>query len=151
MSKIKSFYVLILAVGAMVLNSCGTTAHIEKDESANFNNYKTYTWIDKENKEKVNNKIAEQNLKTIVNDELNKSGLREVKNNPDLLLSYDLLVEKNVREQSEPVYTRPFSRVYYNPYTRRYSTLYYPSQFLGYDSYSTPVKEGTVSISLIDA
>jgi hypothetical protein len=86
-----------------------------------------------------------------VNDELQKNGFREVKNNPDLLLSYDLLVEKNVREQTEPMYSRPYSRVYYNPYTRRYGQIYYPSQFLGYDSYNTPVKEGTVSISMIDA
>ena len=151
MSRLKSFYVLVLAAGAFMLNSCGTSAHIEKDETANLRNYKTYTWIDKENKDKVKNEIAAQNLKSIVNDELQKNGFREVKHNPDLLLSYDLLVEKNVKAQSEPVYSQPYSRVYYNPYTRRYGTLYYPSQFLGYDNYSTPVKEGTVSISMIDA
>lgn len=151
MSQLKSFYVLVIAVGAMVLNSCGTSAHIEKDESANLKNYKTYTWIDKENKDKLKNEIAAQNLKSIVNNELQKNGFREVKYNPDLLLSYDLLVEKSVKEQNEPVYSQPYSRVYYNPYTRRYGTLYYPSQFLGYDSYSTAVKEGTVSISMIDA
>ena len=106
--------------------------------------------MDKENKENVRNEIAAQNLKSIVNDELQKNGFREVKNNPDLLLSYDLLVEKSVKEQSDPVYSRPYSRVYYNPYTRRYGTIYYPSQFLGYDNYSTPVKEGTVSISMVD-
>jgi hypothetical protein len=135
----------------LLLGSCGTSAHIEKDESANLQNYKTYLWIDKENKGKVNNEIAAQNLKVIVNDELQKNGFREVKNNPDLLLSYDLLVEKNVREQTEPMYSRPYTRVYYNPYTRRYGQIYYPSQFLGYDSYNTSVKEGTVSISMIDA
>ena len=151
MTQLKRYYVLILAVGAMILNSCGTTAHIEKDESANLTKYRTYAWIDKENKDKLKNDIAEQNLKTIVNEELQKNGFKAVKANPDLLLSYDLLVEKSVREQSEPVYSRPYSRVYFNPYTRRYGTLYYPSQFLGYDSYTTPVKEGTVSISLIDA
>lgn len=151
MSRFKSFYVLVLAVGAMLLNSCGTSAHIEKDESANLQNYKTYSWIDKENKDRVKNEIAAQNLKSIVNEELQKNGFREVKNNPDLLLSYDLLVERSVREQSEPVYSQPYSRVYYNPYTRRYGTIYYPSQFLGYDSYSRPVKEGTVSISMVDA
>lgn len=150
MKRLKAFYVLLLVVGGMVLNSCGTSAHIEKDENANLKNYKTYSWMDKENKEKVRNEIAAQNLKSIVNDELQKNGFREVKNNPDLLLSYDLLVEKSVKEQSDPVYSRPYSRVYYNPYTRRYGSIYYPSQFLGYDSYSTPVKEGTVSISMVD-
>lgn len=151
MLRLKSFYVLAFSAGALLLTSCGTSAHIEKDESANLQNYKTYLWIDKENKGKVSNEIAAQNLKVIVNDELQKNGFREVKNNPDLLLSYDLLVEKNVREQTEPMYSRPYSRVYYNPYTRRYGQIYYPSQFLGYDSYNTPVKEGTVSISMIDA
>ncbi len=151
MKRIKSYYVWMLAIGAFVLNSCGTSAHIEKDESANLKNYRTYAWIDKENKNKLRNEIAEQNLKTAVNGELEKNGFKEVKYNPDLLLSYDLLVEKSVKEQSEPVYSQPYSRVYYNPYTRRYGTIYYPSQFLGYDSYTTPVKEGTVSISIMDA
>jgi hypothetical protein len=151
MSQLKSFYVLVLAAGAFMLNSCGTSAHIEKDETANLGNYKTYTWIDKENKDQVKNQIAAQNLKSIVNDELQKNGFKEVKHNPDLLVSYDLLVEKSVKEQSEPVYSQPYSRVYYNPYTRRYGTIYYPSQFLGYDNYRAPIKEGTVSISMIDA
>jgi hypothetical protein len=141
----------VLAVGAFILNSCGTSAHIEKDESANLKNYKTYAWIDKESKEKIKNDIAEQNLKTAVNTELQKSGYRQVKSNPDLLLSYDLLVERSVRQQNDPVYSQPFSKVFYNPYTRRYGTLYYPSQFMGYEDYSVPVKEGTVSISMIDA
>jgi len=151
MKHLKSYYVLILAAAVFILNSCSMSAHIEKDETANLNNYKTYSWIDKENKDKLKNEIAEQNLKTIVNGELQKNGFKEVKSNPDLLLSYDLLVEKSVKQQSEAVYSRPYSRVYYNPYSRRYGTLYYPSQFLGYDNYSSPVKEGTVSISMIDA
>jgi hypothetical protein len=151
MKTLKAFYVMVLAVGGMLLYGCGTSAHIEKDEAANFKNYKTYAWLDKENKEQVRNEIAAQNLKSIVNDELQKNGFREVKHSPDLLISYDLLVEKSVKEQSDPVYSRPYSRVYFNPYTRRYGSIYYPSQFLGFDSYSTPVKEGTVSISMIDA
>src|SRR6476469_9889811 len=120
MSLLKRFYVLALASGAMVISSCGTSAHIEKDPASSFSNYKTYTWVDKENKDRLKNGIAEQNLKTIVNSELQKNGFREVKNNPDMLLTYDLLVEKSVKEQSEPVYSRPFSRLYFNPYTRRY-------------------------------
>lgn len=151
MSLLKSFYVLVFAIGTMVFSSCGTAAHIEKDASANLKNYKTYKWMDKENEGKLKNEIAAQNLKTIVNDELQKNGYKEVKNNPDLLLRYDLLVERSAMEQSDPVYSRPFSRIYYNPYTRRYGTIYYPSQFLGYDNYTVPVKEGTVSISMIDA
>ena len=151
MTRFKSYYVWMLAIGAFVLNSCGTSAHIEKDESANLNNYRTYAWIDKESKDKLKNGIAEQNLKTSVNGELQKSGFKEVKSNPDLFLSYDLLVEKSTKKQRDPVYSQPTTRVYYNPYTRRYGTIYYPSHFLGYDDYSVPTKEGTVSISMVDA
>lgn len=49
------------------------------------------------------------------------------------------------------VYTQPFTRVYYNPYRRRWTTLYYPSQFMGYQVYQTPVKQGTITITLADA
>ena len=150
MIRLKS-YLVVLAGAAILLNSCGTSAHIEKDQNTDLRNYKTYTWVDKENSEKMKNAIAAQNLKSTAIEELQKNGWREVNSNPDLLLSYDLLVEKGVREQNDPVYSRPYSRVYYNPYTRRYGTIYYPSQFLGYDDYTVPVKEGTVSISMVDA
>ena len=151
MTRLKSYYVWMLAVGAFILNSCGTSAHIEKDQSANLSNYRTYAWIDKDSKDRSRNNIAEENLKTAVNAQLQKSGFSQVRSNPDLLLSYDLLVEKTVRQQNDPVYSHPYSRVFFNPYTRRYGTIYYPSQFLGYEDYNIPVKEGTVSISMIDA
>jgi hypothetical protein len=99
----------------------------------------------------MKNAIAAQNLKTTVNEELQKNGWKEVNSNPDLLVSYDLLVQKDAKQLSDPVYSRPFSRVYYNPYTRRYGNIFYPSQFLGYDDYTVPIKEGTVTLSMVDA
>jgi hypothetical protein len=67
------------------------------------------------------------------------------------LIDYDVLVEKSVKELSNPVYSRPFTRLVYNPYTRRYVSVYYPSQFLGYDREQKQVKEGTVTITMIDS
>jgi len=90
-------------------------------------------------------------VRDAVNQELEKNGWRLVSENPDLLLGYDVLVERNVKQETEPVYTRPYTRIYYNPYTRRYGTIYYPPQFLGYDNYQTPIKEGTLTITMIDA
>ena len=78
------------------------------------------------------------------------AGWKEAKNRPDVLISYDVLVEKTVKENNSPVYSRPFSRVVYNPVSRRYSTIYYPSQFVGYDRDDRPLKEGTITISMID-
>jgi hypothetical protein len=30
-------------------------------------------------------------------------------------------------------------------------TIYYPSQFLGYDSYEKVIREGTITVTMIDA
>ena len=67
-----------------------------------------------------------------------------------MLLSYDVLVEKGIKGSNNPVYSRPYSRLVYNPYTRRYTTVYYPSQFLGYERDEREIKEGTVTITMID-
>lgn len=140
---------------AFVLASCGSTAHIEKDDNADFSHYKTFAWIDKDGAGKQDrnrsNDITEQKVRQAVNRELEKSaGWREVKNHPDVLLNYDVLVERSVKEQNDAVYSQPFTRLVYNPYRRRYATIYYPSQFLGYDQGQRSVREGTITITMID-
>ena len=138
-----------------VLASCSSTAHIEKDDNADFSRYKTFAWIDKdgEGKDDSNrtNDFTEQKIKEAVNKELEKnSGWREVKNRPDVMLSYDVLVERSIKESNNPVYTNPYSRMVYNPYTRRYATIYYPSRFAGYERDQQTIKEGTVTVTMID-
>lgn len=137
-----------------LLASCASTAHVEKDETIDFTKYKTYSWIDpKDDSGKGRpNEMAERRLKEAVSKELERTaGWREVNKNPDVLLSYDVLIERTSDQRSEAVYTRPFTRTFYNPYTRRFINVYYPSQFIGYDTYSMPLKEGTVTITMIDA
>jgi Domain of unknown function (DUF4136) len=144
-----------IAVATLILTGCASVAHIEKDDNADFSKYKTFSWIDKDGAGKQDhakrNDLTEQNVRTAVNKELQKEGWREAKNAPDILLSYDVLVEKSVKQQNDPVYSRPFSRTFYNPYTRRYINVFYPSQFQGYDNYDVPVKEGTITITMTDA
>ena len=134
-----------------MLAGCASTAFVEKDDSVDFTKYQTYTWIDKDEKDKKSNDIMESNIRNAVNQELTKAGWRQFKNDPDVIIGTDVLVERNMKSESNPVYSQPYSRVYYNPYTRRYSTIYYPSQFLGYDSNETAVREGTITITMIDA
>jgi hypothetical protein len=139
-----------------LLASCASTAHIEKDDNTDFSRYKTFAWVDKDgegrNDRNRSNDMTEMKIKDAVSKELEKTaGWREVKNRPDVLLTYDVLVEKGIKESSNPVYSRPYSRLYYNPYTRRYSTVYYPSQFIGYERDERAIREGTVTISVIDA
>jgi len=138
-----------------LLASCASTAHVEKADDADFSRYKSFAWIDKDGKEpgdrNKDNSLTEQKIRVAVNKELEKTGWKEVKNRPDVLLSYDVLVERTIKENTSPVYSQPYSRLVYNPYTRRYTTIYYPSQFLGYERDDRPIKEGTVTITMIDA
>ncbi len=138
-----------------LLASCTSTAHIEKDDNTDFSKYKTYAWVEKERSDKREsrkNDLAEQKVRDAVSKELEKTaGWRESKSNPDVLLSYDLLVERSTKQQSDPVYSRPFVRTFYNPYSRRFYRVYYPSRFMGYDHFDVNTREGTVTISMIDA
>jgi len=138
-----------------LLAGCASTAHIEKDDKTDFSHYKTFAWIDKDGEGKgdhnKSNDLVEQKMREAVNIELEKNaGWKETKNRPDILLSYDVLVERSTKATSNPVYSRPYSRLVYNPYTRRYATIYYPSEFLGYDRDERNIKEGTVTITMID-
>ncbi|RZK10526.1 MAG: DUF4136 domain-containing protein, partial [Flavobacterium sp.] len=145
--------VAAVLLSSFFLISCGSTAHIEKDENVNFNQYKTYAWEDRKDvKKDKSNQLVEEQVKEAVNDQLQKNtGWRQVKANPDVILSYDLMVDKGITQRSDAVYSNPQVRTYFNPYTRRYVNIYYPSRFMGYDNYDVPVNEGTVSISMVDA
>jgi hypothetical protein len=152
---LQSVKLSVLAVAAGIfISGCGSTAHVEKASTADLGAYKTYSWItpEKNKNAKVSrrNEIAVQNLKAAVNEELQKVGYKEVRSNPDVLVNSELLVERTEKEQRDPVYSQPYTRYYYNPRSGRYSSFYYPSQFEGYNSYSTTVKEGTITVMLID-
>ncbi|HEX2608177.1 MAG TPA: DUF4136 domain-containing protein [Flavisolibacter sp.] len=150
----KFFSAAILS--GLLLAGCASVAHVEKDENANFSNYQTYAWVDTKDaqndtiKTKVSD-LTERRIKESVEAELKKTGWKASKHNPDVLLAYDVLVERGVKEQNNPVYSQPYTRYFYNPYTRRWNSFYYPSQFLGYDRDQQQVREGTITISVIDA
>ncbi|HRF19155.1 MAG TPA: DUF4136 domain-containing protein, partial [Chitinophagaceae bacterium] len=155
MKKFRKLWSLPVAI-VFLLASCTSTAHIEKDDNTDFSRYKTFAWIEKDgqgNSNKIkNNNLTEQKIRQAVNAELIKTaGWREVKHKPDVMLSYDVLVERSSREINSPVYSRPFTRLIYNPYTRRYTTIYYPSQFVGYERDERAIREGTVTITMIDS
>ena len=144
----------VAALSGLLLAGCASVAHVEKDKTVNFNNYHSYAWVDtKESKSDSSVKVSdltERIIKEAVNNEMAKTGWKESKK-PDVLLTYDILVERGIKEQNNPVYSQPYTRYYYNPYSRRYVAVYYPSQFMGYDNVQQQVKEGTITLRLIDA
>jgi hypothetical protein len=136
--------------------ACSPVAHVEKDPSVNLGNYNTYAWVEaRSSKDSSNDKrsadLAKLSVMNEVNAQLQKKGWRLDEKNPDVLVSYDVLVERNVHQVNDPVYSAPFVRYYYNPYFRRWGTIYYPSRFIGYDSYNVPVREATLTLTMIDA
>ena len=150
------FLAAALICAVMTISSCSSPAYVEKDTNTNLSAYKTYMWVDVKGSENdASNRataFADVSVHNAVNEELQQRwGWNEVTDNPDVLVSYDVLVERNVETQSDPVYSQPYSRLYYNRFTRRWSSIYYPSQFLGYQQYQVPVREATVTITMMDA
>ena len=152
--KNRSIYMVSLLVAVVAfLMGCGTVAHVEKDPSIDLNNYKTFSWIEADAKKKdgkAYNDFQEKYLKDIVTEQLEKSGWQKVRSNPDALIDYDIMVENNVQERSESVYSRPTVRYFYNPYTRRVNSVYYPSQYMGQNYYDVPYKSGTITVNIVD-
>ena len=143
---------IVAVLGIVILAGCASSTHIEKDETVNFSKYKTFTWLHgDEGKLENQSDLIETKIRNAVTKEFEKIGWRESKTKPDVILDYDILVERSSKNEREPVYSQPYSRLIYNPYTRRYATIYYPSQFLGYESYEKIIKEGTVTVTMIDA
>ena len=146
--------IAILVCLMMGIYSCSTPAYVEKDPSANLSNYKTYMWVNVMASENDASgraaSFADISVHNAVNEELLRWGWKETAEKPDVLISYDVLVEKNVETRSDPVYSQLYSRFYYNRFTKRWSTIYYPSQFLGYQQYQVPVKEATITVTMMD-
>lgn len=147
----KQFTLLGLsAIFVIVLAGCGPTAHIETSNNANFDQYRSFAWV--RAKDDRTKGLMEQRIKDAITYELQRSrGWKEDNRDPDVLLSYDVLVERNSRLQSDPMYTWGGYRTFYNPYYRRFYNVYYPSMFMGYDTYEVPTREGTIAITMVDA
>lgn len=148
----KTISMIPLLAGLLFMAGCASMAHIEKDETVNFDKYKTFTWLDaNDSSNQYLNDIQVSNLHNAVNTELLKANWQESKTKPDVILKHEVAVEKTARETSDAVYSRPFTRPIYNPYSRRWVNVYYPSRFLGYDRNEYEAKEGTITITMVDA
>jgi hypothetical protein len=114
-ATMKGFKILGLFILSMaLLAGCASVAHVEKDETVNFSRFKTFAWVKTSNTQSDSGKglsdLTERNMRKAVNAELEKAGWRESKSRPDVLVSYDVLVERSVRQTSDPVYSVPVSR-----------------------------------------
>jgi len=152
MLKSKLYHAFVFSAIALVLWGCGLQAHVQKTPGTDLDNYRTFNWIDDEpkanSKEYVN--FEESYLKRSIAEELTKKGYREVKGNADVSIDYDVMIENSQYLKREAVYSQPFVDYRYNPYTRRIQPVYYPSRYIGDNSYTVPYKSGTITVNLVD-
>lgn len=144
----------VLLVATIVLAGCGVQSYVEKDPSVDLRDYKTFAWINERGTKQENGKpykdFKEGYLMDLVTKELEKNGWQKAKSNPDVLIDYDIMIENETRRESDPVYSRSTVRYFYNPYTRRVNSVYYPSRYLGENTYTVPYKSGTITINIVD-
>jgi len=158
MKKLKFIPIVPIAIGIGILSpiilflaACGITSQIQKDPNVDLNTYKTYSWLEEDGTKSYKN-FQESYLTQRVNEQLERRGWTRVNANanPDALIDYDIMVENELKTESEPVYSRPIVRYLYNPATRRVTTVWYPSQYLGERNYSVPYKSGTITLNVVD-
>lgn len=148
--------IVLSAFLVFLLTSCGRTAYVQKDNSVDFSRIRTYAWIEGTQKDSLAQKtklndLTDRKIRESIDRNLQQYGWSQVKTNPDVVLVYDVDVQKENRNVSDPVYSMPTTRWFYNPYNRRYVPVYYPSQFIGYNNRTETVKEGTITLTLMDA
>jgi hypothetical protein len=152
--KINVLKIWLPVFAAFIVVGCGVQSHVEKDPTANLSSYRTYAWIGDKNgrkNDKPYKDFQETYLTDLISQQLEKNGfVKATRSKPDVLIDYDIMYENDVRKQSNPVYSRPFVRYFYNPYTGRLNTLYYPSRYMGQNTYDVPYKSGTITINIVD-
>ncbi len=142
-----------------LLASCGRQAFVQKDDTVDFSKIKTYAWVTGTQKDSTKNTmvksgvndLVDRKIRSSIDKNLQQNGWREVKTNPDVVLIYDVDVQKEDRRVTDPQFSMPTTRWFYNYYSGRYVPVYYPSQFIGYRDRTETIKEGTITLTLMDA
>jgi hypothetical protein len=112
----KNFSIFAMTIAAVVaFSSCSTASHVEEAQGVNFSNYKTFGWANDNGVKKsgrADNEIVDNNIKNSISMELEKKGWQETDQHPDVLLDYNVMVEKGVKKETEPVYGYPYTGYY---------------------------------------
>ena len=156
--------ILIILVCLFFIISA-TTAYVEKDKAFSMSGFQTYRWVETKSSENDPSRYpsleTDQRIHHSIDKELNKWGWRLTDQQPDILVRYDVLINriKEREQQAHSAYTDSFKRFYYNEFCERWSPIDYPSQFVGYDVYvehgskspQIPIDKATITITLLEA
>ena len=150
----KTFKVVLMAFVAILFFGCALmNVGYDQDNTVDFKQYKKFAWYIKDptafKYDEFDNQILESNIKNLVSGELKKRGYIVSVENPDLLLDYELMIERKVNQVQTPVYSHPYNYGY--GYPNRPGTFYNNSSvIIGYQTQNIPYKDGTLTISMVD-
>ncbi|MES2374363.1 MAG: DUF4136 domain-containing protein [Bacteroidota bacterium] len=141
-----------------ILAGCGPRTYVSKDESYDISKVRNYTWVraqrDSLGSQRSGraNDLVKNTIKTSFDRNFAATGWRQVRPAvADVYVVYDMNVQRENVNVSDPVYSTPMTRWYYSPYRRGYVPIYYPSTLLGYNNSVQTVNEGTITLTIIDA
>ncbi len=152
--KSRNNFLYFLAL-VLLLVACNRQTYFRKDKNFDFDKIKTYTWIRAQNDSlahKFNSSDLTGNvIRKSVDKNLQENGWKRVKKNPDVLIVYDMNIKKENVAVSDPVYSQPLARWYYNPYRGTYTNMYYPTELMGFDNSVETIREGTLTLTILNA
>ena len=108
MKTVKNICAALMVV--LTIAACSAPVHVEKDDTVDLSKYKTYMWVDTRYNQNDNtvrpSSYGDISVRNAANAELKTAGRTEASSDPDLLISYDVLVQNTTARKSDPVYTQ---------------------------------------------
>ena len=146
----------LLMLLALLWQGCTTTpvsVSTDYDRSANFTRYTTYKWYQDEpaagrDTTRTYNTFLDKRMRTAVEANLARKGMRLVTSNPDLMVAYDMKVVTKQQVRPDYTFAPGFGYGYGYWYGYRYN--------YGYSRFGRPMmideyQDGTVIIDFVDA
>jgi hypothetical protein len=152
---------ILILMGILVgLSSCSTYDYYAvSNKPVNTTKYQTFAWIP-ESQSKAsstyNNDIATDKIVEAASAELSKRGFTLQNKNPDLLIKYTAVVNKETKTYEEPVYYNPPARLLPRVGYYRGRAVYYYSYadpfpvYVGTRARKMQIKEGSIMIDIIE-
>jgi len=114
--KTKLFLALVVVIGSL-LSGCAVTVKTLYDHEADFKSYKTFCWMDGcefeiSGPEFLQDSVLRSRIKVAIINELNKKGITQDNNNPDLLVGFNI----TVKDEKAIIYHRSPDAPFYSPF-----------------------------------
>lgn len=155
-TSMKNFSQVVLAV---FLSSCmQMSIYSDRDKDINFNKYKTFAWLPHPHTylkkgNAIDNDIVENNIVKYVSKELINREMRLDTAHPDVVMDFDIMTEKKVKQIQTPAYYNSGFYYYGGGYRRRGWNNYNNNRWaynMGYRTENIAYKEGTLTIDMVD-